>query len=425
MKNPLYWIKRLLWVLTGVALLVAVFYLEEDWRGGRELARVVKDLRDRGEPMTSAELFQGKPNVDLSKDPVFVDLFAADPFRSEAAPVCRINLPRPKTSFKLPRFVGFARGVPYDLKGWSLFFHDGVDSGKPPEQDILDSLSKWESDLASVAAAVSKDGARWPVAYERGLEAKIPFTLPALNVSLVWEQRGIALLATGQTDAAKGDFMNIANMAATMRHTPLLVDALFYKTLWVADLGLLWQGLHFHVWKEKDLIEIESRLARESPLGAFVESLQGEQVFCIGSVSTLEKRRWSLAWWMSWWDREEWDLRPTMLIWCSDGWIKRGAADFLKSLDETSDLARLRNGRIDDKAFVPAPRKEEDESLRTALHDLFHATDVFQIGVERSLLSKSIRLETEIRLARIACFLERYRLHHGAYPETLAAMVDL
>src|ERR1700677_4075982 len=71
--------KALIWLAKGFAVLIVlllIFYAEEDWRGARDWAACQKELQAKGKTLDLRQLAPpGKPEDDLSKVPIFAELY--------------------------------------------------------------------------------------------------------------------------------------------------------------------------------------------------------------------------------------------------------------------------------------------------------------------------------------------------------------
>jgi len=81
LRKGLKWLAGIVAVL---ALLLVLFYAEEDWRGARDWAACQKELQAKGEILDLRQLVPpGKPEDDLSKVPIFAEVCQQPPPRYE------------------------------------------------------------------------------------------------------------------------------------------------------------------------------------------------------------------------------------------------------------------------------------------------------------------------------------------------------
>ena len=423
--------KKWLWLLSallGFGVFLILFCVEENRRGERELKRCLTELRAEGEPLTEKELFPNRTEVgNLTSVPFFQDSYLAKEFDKEPFSHTEIALPKGVAKGKLG---GFTTGKVADLQAWQAFFRAHRDQWPLPEQsgtpaqDVLAALGKWEGNLAQVSGAIGSNEAYWPIRYDKGVWANPPFG-SAAGVAEIWVLRGTAFLENGETGKAAGDFSNILNLADSIGRSPTLVGAFVQNAMDGRSLTLLWQGIHRHAWSEKELQEIEGRLSEESALESCPKGLRGERLLFLNAFLGFKgvtipkefniddpvhsKRQF----------RALYQFRP-------HGWVDLDMAYGLRLQSDSIHLLELKAGKAPDDVFAVEDRMKGgswEKFLEWFPHPLSYlmATPMYS----PSFFAMAFHSETSLRLARLACFLERYRIRNGRYPENLSDIPDL
>lgn len=281
----------------------------------------------------------------------------------------------------------------------------------------LDALQPLSPILAQLTALLQRPGARAEIDYSQG-----PGThLPHINILLVTGQtldaRAIANLYAGHTESSQADILSLLRLADTLKAEPLLISLLVRETIIAITISTLSSGIHDHLWTDTQLAEFDSALSRIDLLSQLALAWRGER----GSANQfveLWQRSPARAVEMMGGGEAKSDILERIL---AQAGCEIGSRLFNSS--DQSDYNRLVQTRIDavtrasEGGVVPEhyPSPKKYEGFWGLLHPLSATisptTDSFSVN--------TFYLQDQIAQTRIACALDRYRLLHRVYPDSL------
>src|ERR1041385_1957656 len=246
-------------LLLCLALVVALFYGEENWRGNRAWNKYKQQLAANGIPTEPAAVIP-KP-VPLSEN------FAATPF---LAPLFDFipGTQRWRTTNGIGRAQGFGSSYDavsrnlkptkvdptnswinarMDLRAWNLAFQLGTNAPKSINSEsamvpaahlkeaaegVLNGLSECDPVIEELRAASRRRYSRFDLKYDDEDPAAIllPHLAVLKHVSQILQLRACAELALGPTDAAASDAELLLYVANATREEPVMVSHLVRMT---------------------------------------------------------------------------------------------------------------------------------------------------------------------------------------------------
>jgi len=295
-----------------------------------------------------------------------------------------------------------------------------------PARDVLQALSLFDADLATLAAGARRPHFQFPIRYEDGISALLPH-LPLLKrFAGVFTLRAVARLETGQVDAAWEDFRNAWSFAEAPKDEPLLISQLVRYASLTTALQPVWEGITQHRWTPAHLESIQQLVSTADMIPGIHRALAGERVLIqsivASAVASPEGRR-DLA---SMLDSvptttglpESDGWGSTYVFWAPRGWLYASTAEASKALRQLETASpEQRLGLIN--TWPPAP---PSHSKRFLFYRTYFRSNHSDENLVHSLL-KGYRAQTQVRLAQTACALERHRLSTGTYPERLEDLV--
>jgi|GEM_PF-2866854 len=414
-------IRRLLRLLIGLACcatLIAVAWQIENIRGERAWKAAIKTYADRGDPL---DVFPAPPpGIPSDKN------FWQTPLLSSLA-VARVNSHEMK-AFKAAH--PFFAIIPSSQETW--------ETGKPLNLDSIatrivetrkkKNLPKLPSAPTSASFVLTQFPATDPVIAElhtaalarpdsRFIRSNIPplgrlleIDLPSygflrqLTISL--QIQASAALAVHDTDTAfSATLANLQLANGLDDHPYTLVEGMIAVVIQRLAIQPLWEGIHQHAWTDEQLAHLTIILSRSHLFESLASSLRIERNnLMFLTLSALNKPA-DTTW------------HPHLYSYMPEGWWRQNQISYarlhnpiLLAIDSHSTpafLDRLRASKLTPPsafspykffgwAFLPAYEKVTANTARSA-----NAT----------------------RLALTACALERHRLAHGAYPESLTPLV--
>jgi len=420
------WLWRLMrWGLIALAVLVtlvAVLVTEENWRGKRAWENYKRAAEARGErfdlasvippPVPDEQNFFCAPIVaNALKNPAIFNIYRGD---SENWPTNGGNWQKSKLT---------------DLKQWQDYFRKfslspkGRTNGFPiaaqpqtPAADVLLALSCFDPALEDFRQASLRPHARMPLNYEKGFE-EVGAWLPSLAAEKRWAQflqlRTLADLQAGQSQAALEDAKLFLRVTDSLRDQPYLISHLVRIAMMAIALQPIYEGLAQHSWNDAQLSELETVLEKEDFLADYETAMRGERM-C--GIDALEKMRLT---------REEKSSEPE-----NGGAIVTNSLRLMPSAffyqNELACAQRMELGilpLVDLTNRVVSP-SAVDQTEATITNEMKHLSPYKMLSlmslpaVGKSILRFAM-IQTQTDLARVACALERFRLAHGNYPESL------
>jgi hypothetical protein len=319
---------------------------------------------------------------------------------------------------------GWRAGKFVDLASWQASYRASTNFPAPPNpgkpsSDILFALAQAETDLALLREAASRPECRFPVRYEQSFGALLPHLTHLKKLSLLPYMRALTLLGEGETDAAAMDTqlaLRVSDFAAT---EPFLISHLVRIAQLEIALAPLWEGLAQKEWMEMHLTGFEHQLAKANLIADFHLAMRGERN--VGAFAGLDMMRDHPKQYAMLASSEadqsilnSFRLMPAAFTDHSKVKIGELFGEYLKSVDVAAR-------RFHPEIVVRVDQKLEQ--LKTqAWRKPYHILGSLLMPAFTKSTEKFARAQTTVDLARVAIALERHRLKHGAYPETLEAI---
>ncbi len=397
--------KALLRITVGLAALLVLFHLVENWRGKRAWARWKASREALGESFEWASVIPPPVPDDqnFAKAPVVAASVGAD-FDSTKTMLQGIAVPKDPGSRRTWR-----KGEREDLQAWVLA------SGA---KDLDSMLQPMEGRLRELEAASRRPGCRLPVDYAK---LEIPTLFGFRSAAKVFRLRALRRLQAADGNGALEDVQTLFRIAGHLEKEPQLISSLTRRAILELALQPIWEGLECHTWNEVQLVVLGQAVSGPDELASFRRVLQGERIFASMSLAKLAEapvleRAQALAVWEGFNTGEvksssmapvKWALMPKG--WVFQNMVQRDrarAADIRECLDPG-------NHRVFPAATEIAQRR--DATLRGP----YAALASQGVLIPTWGLDRVARTQAALDLARVAVALERHRLAKGAYPPSL------
>ncbi len=410
-----------------IALVIGIFEVEENWRGAQAWSGTQNWLKAQGETTQWKDLIPAAVPDDQNLGAL--DLFRVVPDSANDGILEPLPLKRalenvfPNHGYRLPNASQWTLGQPTDFKNiqsdlshrYDEIFH----SAGPTPNDPLSNLDALCPALNEIrAAAATRPFCRFDRDYTSVPAFNRPFgaTTKLLSVAKAFDLHATLALYERQPDLALADIETTLKIDAGVRKEPVLVSGLVADAVMVVQIGSIWEGLRLHSWNDAQLSRLQSGLKNTDFLSDEQLCLRGEALdFYNPTADWFRDHRLSGAKMFLGLSNNSPPL-VRLLAWLAPrGWFDLGKCTFTRFLFLTAetdvdprarrvypDQAALLDKQIDDIPLTPW-----NLLPRIALGPMGECTPAFAEGQSRT------------DMARIACMLERYRIAHGSYPDSL------
>jgi hypothetical protein len=445
--------RRFLFGCVCLVTLIALAYAEEDWRGWHAWRQFKHQGEAKGEKFDFKYL--APPPVpddqNFAMAPIWVESIEAgfgtnvawqwygkkltEPERSRLVDRLDMKLVADESDWPTNGGGNWEKATLTDLQPWQNYYRTlaartnlfpVAPQPQTPAQDVLLALSKYDSAIEELRQASQRPYARFPLDYQREdvWAVLLPQFRDLKSCAQLLRLRAIAELQNGQTDEALQDIKLLFRLADSIRGEPFLISHLVHIAMLQITLQPIYEGLARRQWSEAQLAELEAELAKLDFLADYQVAMRGERACQISAVEFLRHR--NLRHFNEIFNlngnggRTQLSVGALLYYLCPSGWLYQN---------------ELRVGRFYDRWYLPLV----DEKERTVSPAAVRAVDTAitrefrhrtpENFLERWLLpalapavKKFAFAQSSTDLARVAIALERCRLAHGDYPESLDAL---
>jgi len=400
-------LRRLIIVFLGLAVLVAIFYAEEDWRGKRAWEKCKRELEAKGEVL-DWNAYIPPPVPD---DQNF--------FKAPKMAAWFVKLPAMPNRWLSTN--DFNESEAFSKRFYSNTNTTATITTEPAARDYLAWSDQFQPDFDLMREALKRPYARMDGDYSIPYQMPIPNFVNVRNVAQVLAQRAKCDLLLGQPDKALQELTLLHDMCRLLEAAPTgkpmtLVAAMINVAVIGLYVDTLATGLQSHAWQEPQLAVLQEQL-KEINLTPFVfGALQEEpaslcrtaqtawipKIFDLTSPTKWTERIRLWRWWI--WPR---------------GWTYQNMVNVAMLGQKPLEGFDLAHDTVAPRKFEEASR-EVDKFLRhKSPYKLLAA-----IAIPNSTKAEQTTAhnQTMVNEAQIVCALERYRLAHGEYPETLGPL---
>ncbi len=424
-------LRRMLIVLAVLATLVAAFYTEEDWRGKHAWENYKHELEAKGEKLDwQAFVPPPVPNdQNFFCAPIFTNMLDGkifmSPYGNDGGPDSRLNTNQSGYAVYRMRIT--------DLQAWQNYYRhrtttDKVESfpiapePQTPAKDVLFALSKFDSAVEELRQASQRPYASVPSNYAEDGFDSVSTLLPVLaelkRCTQLLQLRASAELADGQSEKALDDVKLLLYLDNSLRNSPFLISQLVRMAMLQYTLQPIWEGLAEHKWSDEQLVALETELGKLDYLADYESAMRGERAFAIASFENQRRTRESISGSVTVQGKSE--LVTNKLTLMPSAYFDQNELNFARMHQQWILPLVDTNSRT----VSPAALQLAENSVHAGLkrYSPYKVQALMLFPAIGSFVKKFAAIQVSIDLARAACALERYRLAHGEYPETLDAL---
>jgi hypothetical protein len=437
--------KRFLFGLACFITLIALFYAEEDWRGWHAWNKFKHEWEAKGErfdfasvvppPVPDEQNFAMTPIVFTSYGNLLTRNGKGIPYKDRDPNfVERIKMSITHDSSTPTNCAGNrVKGKFTNLAGWQSYYRDLAAKTnefpvpaqpQSPAADVLLALSKYNSAVEELRQASQLPCSRFPLNYDTECPATI--LLPHLSVlkgcSQVLQLRSIAELQNNQPEKALADVKLALQLTDKIRNEPFLISHLVRIALLQIMFQPIWEGLAEHKWSDEQLVALAAELANQDFLVDYQVGMRGEMVLCqIGDIEFMRRHPQNMS---SFYDDGNDRSQPSLTEYLGhlipDGWFYQN--EFRCSRFMVQQYLPLAD--LEHRVISPASLRHADAAFDLEFRHAspYNRLEVMFLPSLGGAVRKFAYAQESVDLARVAIALERYRLAHGAYPESLDAL---
>jgi hypothetical protein len=300
---------------------------------------------------------------------------------------------------------------------------------------VLDALAETEPVLEELRAASRRPHSRFNLHYDVDDPASIvlPHLATLKHVCQVLQLRASAELALGRTDQAFEDIGFSFRVVDAVRGEPILISHLVRIAELQLGLQPLAEGLARHQWSESQLRAFEERLRQFDFLADARQALQDERVFFGGAFIDYVRRsphRWrmldNLGSLPDEGQNAQLSWQSALLAATPRGWYYLEKVNYSRMFQDYLLPAIDVGGH----RISPDACRRSDEHLAAMLNNpapVVVLRHQFFCGFLLPAFTRSAQkfsfAQSGADAAALACALERCRLAHGQFPESLGALV--
>lgn len=425
---------------------VAFFYAEENWRGKRAWENYKRRQEAKGEKFTLAEL--APPPVPDNQNFALMPIVASSyqwlidghgrKLPSDMNVVNRLEMPI-FAERDWPTNTGsiWQKAEPTNLKAYQEYYRalaaktnlfTVATQPQSPAADVLLALSRYDSAIEELRVASRLPFSRFPLEYDSEDPAEI--LLPHLgylkNCVQTLKLRASAELQLGQTDQALADVKLALYLANSIRNEPLLINHLVCIATFQLALNPIWEGLAEHRWSDAQLSELQREFARLDFFADYQLAMRGERAYGLGIIEYVRRHPRNGGWYFEGPGFLD-DVEPfgesfgsVIIRLLPNSFFYYNQLTLARMYDDYAFPAINATNRI----ILPGQNEQKGKAMfhqleRQTFSKFF--TEMLLPALSKAA-TKSAYAQSTSDLARVAIALERYRLKHGDFPESLAAL---
>jgi hypothetical protein len=390
--------------------LASLFYAEEDWRGKRAWKKCKAELEAKGYVLDWNKYTPSTiPNDEnIFKAPKMQEWFV-DRGGSELSK--RIY----STNENLTAYFGTSNLI----------------VTAEAAQKYLSWSKQFEPDLNLIREALKRPYARMDGNYSSTFEIPAPNFMTVRAVAQLSAQRAHCYIVLNHPDRALDELTLLHNLRGALQPPPSgRPETLIAAMIDVAVMGLyaneVEEGFQKNVWQEPQLLSLQKQLQEIHLIPILSESLREKPAHECQFFEELKagneidkKRHVSLLQIANSW-RKNWNDSDFLLFNVAPkGWLDQNLVTDIKIYENFLDALAS-----SDAIIFPKKMDAEMQRLENSLkgHSPFKIIAQIAIPHYSKALQTTAHNQTMVNEAQIACALERYRIAHGEYPETLDAL---
>jgi hypothetical protein len=287
-------------------------------------------------------------------------------------------------------------------------------------------------DLGLLSEALKRPCAWMDSDYQRPFVRPIPNFVRMRTVAQLLAQRAKCYLLLGQPESAWHELALVRDMchmleAKPASNCPRLVETMIDVAIAGLYTSIIQDGLRLHAWREPELVTAQKQLVDINLLPLLRTSFSAERAAVCRTFETYTPTEFYK--WFTWfnplgakpglWARLQ-EPRSLLISLMPRGWIYQNMCAVALRDQLIIDSFELPNNQV-------LPREVDDTMKEIETTFSGFSPHTWLAAIVTPNFAKAIRVmarnQTLVNEAFLACGLERYRLAHGQYPDSLDALV--
>ena len=412
-----WWVRYLLLSV----VFVVVVYLVNDWRWQKKWAAYETDARARGVKIYLPEYDRSAevPDADnFATTPLWKEVFAKDGKGLRATRLKKASELGPKLSVKSKPG---SRPPRKNLANWRASLTLNKESAKSDESvtdaaAVLRGLEFVQPELDELRDGLKRSQCFFPKNFASISDMPYAHFSIFQSAAKLFSLRSFARLSNGDGAGALDDIRSIFGLAGKLESEPTLIAGLVELSIVSTALQAISDGMDTGRWADDQLREIETLTARVNLIRRHVFAMESERSF-VNSVFAkyiVDGTRY----------KDAPQGAPTESNWllerylCGRSYVRRNQLWMNSALDE--ELSMWDPAK---EQWNPRSRSFSAVELKASWekYNLIHA--IMTWGVYENAGNRALEAHAKVRMAGIACALERYSAARGSYPEKLDLLV--
>lgn len=295
-----------------------------------------------------------------------------------------------------------------------------------PGRVVLTALSVVDPMIREICEFSERPHARFAVHWDENFDALLPHLAVGKTISRQFALRVEARLAEGDVAGAYEDQLCGLRVAGMFREEPLLISQLVRIAQGAIAGTALWPGIRQHQWTDAQLAEFQRRLVPGDYLKNMAWALEGERAGAIAMLDRMVATGYPNPLELGSPDSIGNDAPASATRFLFPrGWIRQNEVRIAQYHQRMIEFARSLATNSPTTGWAPVLktfRSQSDASFAEARspHNLLY--QMLAPALDKAI-NKAVRAEQAAQSAATACALERHWKKHGAYPESLNALV--
>ncbi len=286
--------------------------------------------------------------------------------------------------------------------------------------DYLAWTAQSESDFDLIREALQRPYARLDGDYHRPFKAPVPNFVALRTTAQILGQRAQCFFLLGQPERALEQLTLIQQMRRLLEGPPtgkprMLVSAMIDVAINGMYVATIRDGIRLGVLREPQLLALQEQLKGIDLIPIVAASLDSGELPAVCHSFEFTPFKELRRAWLSPGEA----AKPSIYDFLPRGWLYQNIIVYAKLMRQYADSVD-----VSSRVIVPHRIDQAGEAVEAAFASFSPFTLVAKIGIPNvaKAFKTAARNQTLANQAEIVCALERYRLAHGEYPETLAAL---